>query len=321
MNKQESDRNQYESTAQHEENAELSLGESEESRKQISDLEYSVKEAKKETSDMAEEIEKANREVAELEMDMNERYEKWERRRYYSNKSRLNKIRKIRRSVWLYVFLYICSFAIAWLVLYFSFGYKDFSSWNREEIIINQIVAFAVPTVIAVFFNMAMYLYEISLESDIAGYERNTIQKTADDDIYESSIRMSYKYLDQYYLQTREQAGKGFLITLSVAIVGALIIGVGIIAMFLGVVEPAYITTACGVIIEFIASVFFYLYNKTVQSMGDYHNKLVLSQNIAIALKISESIDGSCKDSVKADMVKELLKDVNQHINDNKMKE
>lgn len=320
MNKQESDLNRYESTTPYDESAEPSSGKSKESGKLISDLECSVKEAKMEKSDIEEEVEKANREVVELEIDLNERYEKWERRKYDSNKSRLDKIRKVRRSAWLYVFMFVFSFALAWLVLYVEYGYKEFSAWDNEAIIINQIVAFVIPTVIAVFLNMAMYLYEISLESDIARYERSTIQKTADDDIYESSVKMSYKYLDQYYLQTREQAGKGFLITLSVAIGGALIIGVGIIAMFFGVVEPAYITTACGVITEFIASIFFYLYNKTVQSMGDYHNKLVLSQNIAIALKISESIDGACKDSVKADMVKELLKDVNHHINDNRTK-
>jgi len=44
------------------------------------------------------------------------------------------------------------------------------------------------------------------------------------------------------------------------------------------------------------------------------------SQNIAITLKVSESIDGNNKDTVKAEMIKELLKDVNQHINDNKPK-
>ena len=198
--------------------------------------------------------------------------------------------------------------------------YSYFRDWNQETIVISQVVAIFIFALISVYFNMAMYFEEIKFESHIDQYERQFIQKDVDEDIYESSLKMSYKYLDEYYRQTREQAGKGFLITLSVAIGGAIIICVGIFMMFSGVAEPAYLTTACGVLTEFIASIFFYLYNKTVQSMGDYHNKLVLSQNVAIALKISESIDGPEKNSVKSEMIKELLKDVNQHINENKPK-
>ena len=240
---------------------------------------------------------------------------------YQSAKSRLDRTKKLRRSVLIYLGFFLLFFSLAWLYLYMMFGhYSYFREWNQETIIVSQVVAFFLFALISVYYNMVMYFEEIKLESIIDQYERQFIQKDVDEDIYESSLKMSYKYLDQYYLQTREQAGKGFFITLSVAIGGAIIICVGIIAMFLGVTEPAYLTTACGVITEFIASIFFYLYNKTVQSMGDYHNKLVLSQNVAIALKISESIDGPEKNSVKSEMIKELLKDVNQHINENKPK-
>lgn len=240
---------------------------------------------------------------------------------YHDIKSRLDRTKKLRRSIPVYACIFLFCIFCAWVYLYMMFGhYSYFRDWNQETIVISQVVAIFIFALISVYFNMAMYFEEIKFESHIDQYERQFIQKDVDEDIYESSLKMSYKYLDEYYRQTREQAGKGFLITLSVAIGGAIIICVGIFMMFSGVAEPAYLTTACGVLTEFIASIFFYLYNKTVQSMGDYHNKLVLSQNVAIALKISESIDGPEKNSVKSEMIKELLKDVNQHINENKPK-
>ena len=240
---------------------------------------------------------------------------------YHDIKSRLDRTKKLRRSIPVYTCIFLFCIFCAWVYLYMMFGhYSYFRDWNQETIVISQVVAIFIFALISVYFNMAMYFEEIKFESHIDQYERQFIQKDVDEDIYESSLKMSYKYLDEYYRQTREQAGKGFLITLSVAIGGAIIICVGIFMMFSGVAEPAYLTTACGVLTEFIASIFFYLYNKTVQSMGDYHNKLVLSQNVAIALKISESIDGPEKNSVKSEMIKELLKDVNQHINENKPK-
>ena len=240
---------------------------------------------------------------------------------YHDIKSRLDRTKKLRRSIPVYACIFLFCIFCAWVYLYMMFGhYSYFRDWNQETIVISQVVAIFIFALISVYFNMAMYFEEIKFESHIDQYERQFIQKDVDEDIYESSLKMSYKYLDEYYRQTREQAGKGFLITLSVAIGGAIIICVGIFMMFSEVAEPAYLTTACGVLTEFIASIFFYLYNKTVQSMGDYHNKLVLSQNVAIALKISESIDGPEKNSVKSEMIKELLKDVNQHINENKTK-
>lgn len=48
--------------------------------------------------------------------------------------------------------------------------------------------------------------------------------------------------------------------------------------------------------------------------MSDYHNKLVLSQNISIALKIAESISGEEGEKAKAHIAEELMKDINMHI-------
>ena len=67
--------------------------------------------------------------------------------------------------------------------------------------------------------------------------------------------------------------------------------------MFLAAYDPKfkdpalkypYVVTAAGILSEFIAAVFFYLYNKTIQKMREYHQKLVLTQNISLALKISD---------------------------------
>jgi Cyanobacterial TRADD-N associated 2-Transmembrane domain len=42
----------------------------------------------------------------------------------------------------------------------------------------------------------------------------------------------------------------------------------------------SYISTGAGVVTEFIAAVFFYLYNRTVRQMKEYHDSLLSVQNI-----------------------------------------
>lgn len=155
---------------------------------------------------------------------------------------------------------------------------------------------------------------ESIIKRKLLKFETDDIQKQVQEDIFENSIKMSYNYLDQYYAQTREQAQKGFFITVCVSLLGAFLIGIGIIAMFLEKTTPSYVTCASGIITEFIAAVFFYLYNKTVISMSKYHNKLVLSHNISIALKVAESLPDDDKVKTKDLIISELLKDINSYL-------
>lgn len=151
-------------------------------------------------------------------------------------------------------------------------------------------------------------------ESQIQAYDIIHLQEAVDNDLFENSIKMSYKYLDQYYDQTREQAKRGFSITVAISIVGAILIFIGVGAMFLGKTDPSYITCAAGAITEFISAIFFYLYNKTISSMSQYHNKLVLSQNISIALRVADSLPEDKKAEAKSTIVNELLKDINTYL-------
>lgn len=82
---------------------------------------------------------------------------------------------------------------------------------------------------------MLQYLDECKIEmfkSKLIGLGIEDAKKNVDEDIYQNLIKISYKYLDEYYLQTRQQAQKGFFVTVYVAIVGAIIVAIGIVAMF-----------------------------------------------------------------------------------------
>ena len=206
---------------------------------------------------------------------------------------------------------FILAFVCTLIILYFIFGFGEDLYGNKKQMSIETIiVSLIVALIIGIISVLVMHCYcdyRINIyNSELIKFGIEDAKEDVDNDIY--------KNLDEYYLQTRQQAQKGFIVTVSVSIMGAIIIAIGIGAMFFGKTTPAYVTTASGVITEFIASVFFYLYNKTVSSMSDYHNKLVLSQNVSIALKIAESISGESAEKVKNHIVEELVKDINEHI-------
>ncbi|MBM3564158.1 MAG: ABC transporter ATP-binding protein [Alphaproteobacteria bacterium] len=121
------------------------------------------------------------------------------------------------------------------------------------------------------------------------------LQGALEQDFVTNLVRINFKYIDAYYLQTKIQADKSFNFTLASASVSLALILLGILLSLFGQTNSATVATGAGVLGEFISAVFFYLYNQTIAKMAEYHRKLVFTQNIGLALKISDGLSGEEK--------------------------
>ena len=207
------------------------------------------------------------------------------------------------------IFLFTVTF-----VLFLAVSLYPNNVFNIEYIIVCIIISICFGLFVVTYTLLLMEASQNGIKRKILEYEAINLQEEVNNDIFENSIKMSYKYLDQYYLQTREHAQRGFMITVCVSLFGAILLGIGIVAMFFGNIKPSHISCASGVITEFIAAIFFYLYNRTISSMSKYHDKLVLSQNISIALKVSETLSDTERNETKKLIVSELLKNINENL-------
>jgi hypothetical protein len=173
---------------------------------------------------------------------------------------------------------------------------------------------------VAYFFWIAFYRSLLEkeryrIEYKIVQTKAQQLQDNIGQDFFTTLVRINFKYLDQYYFQTQEQANKSFLLSVYASIGGGLIIAVGILSLLFGkAANVSYVTTASGLVSQFIAAVFFYLYNQTVVKMGEYHQKLVLTQNIGIALKITESLPEEGRAKAQQLLVQQLTSDINAHL-------
>jgi hypothetical protein len=184
-----------------------------------------------------------------------------------------------------------------------------------------------VGSILAVLFFPMAYLLWINFYRTLLGRERNRIeyriiqtkaqqlQDQIGQDFFTTLVKINFKYLDQYYFQTQEQANKSFMLSVYAAIGGAIIIAIGILHLIFGSnANVSYLTTSSGIISQFIAAVFFYLYNKTVLKMGEYHQKLVLTQNIGISLKITENLPNQERVQAQQLLVAQLTNNINGHL-------
>ncbi|MET0623542.1 MAG: hypothetical protein ABW250_11225 [Pyrinomonadaceae bacterium] len=150
--------------------------------------------------------------------------------------------------------------------------------------------------------------------------EINSLQEQLETgDFFTTLIRINFRYIDKYYLQTQVQADKSFYLSAAAAVVSLLLILAGVAMLFFASndsnrVTAATVTTAAGVLGEFIAAVFFYLYNRTVTEMSKYHQKLVLTQNISLALKMAEQLPDAVKPDAQIKLIECLSKDINMYL-------
>lgn len=228
-------------------------------------------------------------------------------------REKIDHLNKVKTNPWVYIMVVAMAVLMDILLIYSKYEYSFSHSVELSYIITVVGITIAFIAIFIAYWNIAIEMLKTKYKRLLVDEEITAIPEELELDIDKNLIKLSYKYLDQYYLQTREHAQKGFALTFTVAISGGIIIIVGLIAMFFGNTTPAYVTTAGGVIVEFISAVCFYLYNKTVQGMNSYHKKLVISQNIALALKLANSLEEH-RDEAKGKIIDELIKDINLHI-------
>ncbi len=104
-------------------------------------------------------------------------------------------------------------------------------------------------------------------------------------DIFKYVLLINVSALEGYVAQTRLQAEQSFRTSLIVSVAGFVMLVAAITLGILSTVfdigkslDAAYISAAAGTLTEFISGVFFYLYNRTLQQINLFHDKLAAMQ-------------------------------------------
>jgi hypothetical protein len=149
-----------------------------------------------------------------------------------------------------------------------------------------------------------------------AAAQATKLQDTLEEDFVTNLVKINFKYIDRYYLQTQLQADKSFRLASFISVVSFVIIALGVGMMYSQKTDltPAYVTAGAGVLSQFISAVFFYLYNQTILKMGEYHRKLVLTQNISLALKISQELPDAEWAKAQASLIDRLSENFNLYL-------
>lgn len=143
-------------------------------------------------------------------------------------------------------------------------------------------------------------------------------QEAIKDDFTDALLTLSYRYLDQYYLQVRRHSERCLVLTLVFATFGGLTVLASVLGgVFFHLAAQSYIATGAGLIMQFFSAVFFYLYSQTTREMNSYYNRLVLAQNLAVAVKAAELLEDAKREEELTAIITALISDYNKYLFEN----
>lgn len=128
---------------------------------------------------------------------------------------------------------------------------------------------------------------------------------------FESLVEINVLNLSSYYELVKTHTDKSYRTTVRICLFGFFLIVAGLIIGFVDYKNALLISitaTASGILTDLISGVFFYLYNRTIQQMKEYHNSLLTVQNILLSFKLIEDTkDENEKAKIVGEMVAHLM--------------
>jgi hypothetical protein len=137
---------------------------------------------------------------------------------------------------------------------------------------------------------------------------------TAQDDIFKNFMLANMASMDSYVVTARLQSQSSFALCRKVAYLSFLLIFLGVGFGFWAAFTPdknfdmAKLTGLTGILTQLISGVFFYFYNKTIEQVNRFSDKLSGMQELAICFVANSNIQDSAKrDDSTAALARQLL--------------
>jgi Cyanobacterial TRADD-N associated 2-Transmembrane domain len=137
---------------------------------------------------------------------------------------------------------------------------------------------------------------------------------TTQDEIFKHFLLANMASIDSYVTAAKLQAQSSFALCRKVAYLSFALILAGVAVAFCELFskspdfDVAKITALAGILTQFISGIFFYLYNRTLEQMNRFSDKLSGMQELAICFVANSNIDNEGKrDDSTAALAKLLL--------------
>jgi len=126
-----------------------------------------------------------------------------------------------------------------------------------------------------------------------------------DEDYFKNLVTINVSNLKEYYFLVKSHTRASFQTSIVAGMLGFGLVVTGLIAGYTAKTQTfTAVAAGSGILMQFIAGVFFYLYNRTVRQLKEYHDSLLDVQDVLLALKVLESVQDA---AIKSDILKSVV--------------
>jgi len=143
--------------------------------------------------------------------------------------------------------------------------------------------------------SLSSFVSSIDKELQPIRKEREAIRhrlKNKEPDIFDT-VQLNLNQLTEYYAINKDQARNSYRASITAILVGLITLVVGM-WLFYFTDKPnnnlTYLTSACGVLLQFIGGAYFYLYNRSLAQLNFFFSRLALMQDTMLSIKLCERI-------------------------------
>lgn len=133
----------------------------------------------------------------------------------------------------------------------------------------------------------------------------------SNEDIEQESLSDNQDIIEELYEKRRSDKQLkriSFILAVIMSITGTAILFVGIIVGIFVEIQSGWIASSSGAIVELIAGVYFWLFNRTTKEVRENGKQLEKHEDLRTALALAEKIkDDSIKNDVYKNMIEKLI--------------
>lgn len=164
-----------------------------------------------------------------------------------------------------------------------------------------------------VLFSVTLRSYHLAdyLEIDVVRRQGQNLQLKMGEqpDVFQI-VQLNLNQLTEYYTINKSQARKSFNFSVVAIAAGLVTIVAGVWLIYskkLGI-SVGTISAVSGLLLQFFGGANFYIYNKSLNQMNYFYDRLMQMQDAMLSIKVGDQIgDSTLKDKVKQHIVSQLL--------------
>ncbi|MBD5534505.1 MAG: hypothetical protein HDQ99_02370 [Lachnospiraceae bacterium] len=174
---------------------------------------------------------------------------------------------------------------------------------------ITGVIAAAIASAFGYFANILVGLIN-NKESKNIKIETDEIVKIIQNQPDYDVFKLLYKNVresTEYYIISKRQANKSFILAIISCVFGVVIYICGFLIVAISNKDIAIFTTIAGTVVELVSGLSFWMYNKSLKQLNEYHKRLSSTEKYLISIQMADKMETTKREGMYSWIIERVM--------------